>query len=71
MLNNQKIDIERVGNGGLSINNFLQPKNNGLDMFKFQFTGVADQKFITKLAKLIETETKPKDGQGHTTKQDK
>lgn len=62
MLSGQTFEVDRLAtSGGLNINNFLQPKSNGFDKFKFSFTGVADEKFLTKLAKLIESE-KGKDG---------
>lgn len=65
MLKISQLEVVRVDKGGLAINNFLQPEKNGLDTFTFNFVGTADQKFLSKLAKLIESE---KDGQTDSTK---
>lgn len=60
MLKGQKFEIKRVGNQGLNIQSFLKPQDGGIDTFEFILSGQADNKFLTKLSKLIQSETKGK-----------
>lgn len=56
MLKSEQLLIDRIAKGSMDIKTFLQPKE--IELYHFNFTGTADQKFLTKLAKLVEQENK-------------
>lgn len=67
MLRSPKFDVKRVGHQGLNINSFLKPQDGGIDSYEFTLTGFADQKFLTKLSKLVKSENKDNDESDQTT----